>query len=47
MFAVWSDTNGQDDLIWYTADSNGHVVAKYTGSYGNTIFTLTKILMVK
>ena len=34
MFAVWSDTNGQDDLIWYTADSNGHVVAKYTGSYG-------------
>lgn len=34
MFAVWSDTNDQDDLIWYTADSNGHVVAKYTGSYG-------------
>ncbi|SDO53140.1 Lyzozyme M1 (1,4-beta-N-acetylmuramidase), GH25 family [Streptococcus equinus] len=34
MFAVWSDANGQDDLIWYTADSNGHVVAKYTGSYG-------------
>ena len=34
MFAVWSDTNGQDDLIWYTADSNGHVVAKYTGFYG-------------
>lgn len=34
MFAVWSEVNGQDDLIWYTADSNGHVVAKYTGSYG-------------
>ncbi|MDU7209933.1 MAG: GBS Bsp-like repeat-containing protein, partial [Streptococcus sp.] len=34
MFAVWSDTNGQDDLIWYTADSTGKVVAKYTGSYG-------------
>lgn len=34
MFAVWSEVNGQDDLIWYTADSNGHVVAKCTGSYG-------------
>ena len=34
MFAVWSQVNGQDDLIWYTADSNGKVVAKYTGSYG-------------
>ncbi|MCO4635366.1 N-acetylmuramoyl-L-alanine amidase [Streptococcus infantarius subsp. infantarius] len=34
MFAVWSEVNGQDGLIWYTADSNGHVVAKYTGSYG-------------
>ena len=34
MFAVWSEVNGQDDLIWYTSDSNGHVVAKYTGSYG-------------
>lgn len=34
MFAVWSEVNGQDDLIWYTADNNGHVVAKYTGSYG-------------
>ena len=34
MFAVWSDVNGQDDLIWYTADNNGHSVAKYTGSYG-------------
>ncbi len=34
MFAVWSDVNGQDDLIWYTADNNGHAVAKYTGSYG-------------
>lgn len=34
MFAVWSDVNGQDDLIWYTADSNGKATAKYTGSYG-------------
>lgn len=34
MFAVWSDTKGQDDLIWYTADDNGKAVAKYTGSYG-------------
>lgn len=34
MFAVWSQVNGQDDLIWYTADSTGKVVAKYTGSYG-------------
>ena len=34
MFAVWSDVNGQDDLIWYTADSNGKITAKYTGSYG-------------
>lgn len=34
MFAVWSDVKGQDDLIWYTADSNGKVTAKYTGSYG-------------
>ncbi|WP_423215601.1 GBS Bsp-like repeat-containing protein [Streptococcus equinus] len=34
MFAVWSESNGQDDLIWYTADSHGHAVAKYTGSYG-------------
>ena len=34
MFAVWSDSNGQDDLIWYTADSNGKTTAKYTGSYG-------------
>ena len=34
MFAVWSDVNGQDDLVWYTADSNGKATAKYTGSYG-------------
>ncbi|MGO4926818.1 GBS Bsp-like repeat-containing protein [Streptococcus alactolyticus] len=34
MFAVWSDKNGQDDLIWYTADSHGKTTAKYTGSYG-------------
>ncbi|WP_024343886.1 GBS Bsp-like repeat-containing protein [Streptococcus equinus] len=34
MFAVWSEVNGQDDLIWYTADSNGHAIAKYTGTYG-------------
>lgn len=34
MFAVWSDANGQDDLVWYTADSNGKATAKYTGSYG-------------
>lgn len=34
MFAVWSEVNGQDDLIWYTADSNGKATAKYTGSYG-------------
>ncbi|VEE22524.1 cell surface-associated protein autolysin [Streptococcus equinus] len=34
MFAVWSEANGQDDLIWYTADSNGHAIAKYTGTYG-------------
>lgn len=34
MFAVWSDVKGQDDLVWYTADSNGKVTAKYTGSYG-------------
>lgn len=34
MFAVWSQVNGQDDLIYYTADSTGKVVAKYTGSYG-------------
>ncbi|AND79156.1 autolysin [Streptococcus pantholopis] len=23
MFAVWSDVNGQDDLVWYTADAAG------------------------
>lgn len=34
MFAVWSDVNGQDDLVWYIADSNGKATAKYTGSYG-------------
>lgn len=34
MFAVWSDVKDQDDLVWYTADSNGKVTAKYTGSYG-------------
>lgn len=34
MFAVWSDVKGQDDLVWYTADSNGKATAKYTGSYG-------------
>lgn len=34
MFAVWSDKNVQDDLIWYTADSHGKTTAKYTGSYG-------------
>ena len=34
MFAVWSDIKGQDDLVWYTADSNGKATAKYTGSYG-------------
>ncbi|SDQ10003.1 GBS Bsp-like repeat-containing protein [Streptococcus equinus] len=34
MFAVWSEVNEQDDLIWYTADSNGHAIAKYTGTYG-------------
>ena len=34
MFAVWSDVNGQDDLVWYTADSNGNATAKYTGTYG-------------
>ena len=34
MFAVWSDIQGQDDLIWYTADKNGRVTAKYTGTYG-------------
>ena len=34
MFAVWSDKNGQDDLIWYMADSHGKTTAKYTGSYG-------------
>ena len=34
MCAVWSDVNGQDDLVWYTADSNGKATAKYTGSYG-------------
>lgn len=34
MFAVWSDKNGQDDLIWYTADSHVKTTAKYTGSYG-------------
>lgn len=34
MFAVWSEVNGQDGLIWYTADSNSHAIAKYTGTYG-------------
>ena len=34
MFAVWSEINGQDGLIWYTADSNSHAIAKYTGTYG-------------
>lgn len=34
MFAVWSDVNGQDDLVWHIADSNGKATAKYTGSYG-------------
>lgn len=34
MFAVGSDKNDQDDLIWYTADSHGKTTAKYTGSYG-------------
>lgn len=34
MFVVWSDVNGQDDLVWYTADSNGKATAKYTGPYG-------------
>lgn len=34
MFVVWSDVKGQDDLVWYTADSNGKATAKYTGSYG-------------
>ncbi|AND79709.1 GBS Bsp-like repeat-containing protein [Streptococcus pantholopis] len=35
LFAVWSNVNGQDDLIWYTADKNGRATAKYTGTYGN------------
>lgn len=34
MFAVWSDVNGQDDLVWYAAASNGKATAKYTSSYG-------------
>lgn len=34
MFAVWSEVNGQDGLIWYTADSNSHAIAKYTDTYG-------------
>ena len=35
LFAVWSATNGQDDLVWYAADSSGSATAKYTGSYGS------------
>lgn len=34
LFAVWSDSNGQDDLVWYTASQDGKATANYTGTYG-------------
>ncbi len=34
LFAVWSKKNGQDDIVWYQADSSGKALASYTGDYG-------------
>ncbi|MGE9993180.1 GBS Bsp-like repeat-containing protein, partial [Streptococcus alactolyticus] len=33
-YAVWSEENDQDDIVWYKADPSGHTKANYTGSYG-------------
>ncbi|MFC3931223.1 GBS Bsp-like repeat-containing protein [Streptococcus dentapri] len=33
-FAVWSDVNDQDDLKWYSADSNGNAAALYSDHSG-------------
>ena len=33
-YAIWSEENDQDDIVWYKADPSGHTKANYTGSYG-------------
>jgi hypothetical protein len=33
-FAVWSEENGQDDLMWYNANSAGEALALYTNHRG-------------
>ena len=37
---VWSDFNGQDDLVWYIADSNGKAkTLNIRAPSVNTMFT--------
>lgn len=37
-FAVWSDQNGQDDLKWYSANSDGAATAAYSNHSGYGLY---------
>ncbi len=39
-FAVWSDVNGQDDIVWYDANTNGTAIARYEKHSGYGVYNI-------
>ena len=46
LIAVWSDNNGQDDLVWYTADSAGSVYAPFKNHKNYGLYHIHTYAMV-